>query len=156
EGQRGPSHGVTMRSIRLFSGTFVFTAVLAVGCDHDNGKGNGDAGAPHQDAGVNTDAGVDPSGGLVVTPADTTLTITRGGPPQTGQLMAARDGQSVNVTWSVDRGELGGINSGGLFTTTGKIGGVARITATDGEHHTASATVNVRLTASDNGDPDYV
>src|SRR6266508_5475624 len=149
-------------SVSVLLSTFLLGAFVAGGCSKA-GNGTGDGGGPNGDGGGgNGDmAVVDPAHGLVITPANPVLTVVPGASPQTVQLMASRDGQSVAVRWSVDRGEIGGIDSAGLFTTTtssvpgslGGIGGVARVTAIDSDNYRATTTVTVKLTASDNGDP---
>jgi hypothetical protein len=117
-------------------------------------NGGGGAGA--------TDGGADSSTGtiqtqnhtLTISPASATLVLTAGQPPPTAQFTASYDGQSVNPSWSTDRGELGSIDANGRYTPLGTLGGKAQVRASYAGLM-ASASVTVQLVVSENGDPKF-
>src|SRR6185312_7455303 len=125
--------------------------------------------SPHQDHGGGLDLSAggggddmatgsidtgDMSGPLVIAPADQVMMAAPGAMP-TVQYTATINGQSVAPAWTIDRGEIGSIDVGsGLFTASGSIGGKATITATYLKE-TATTTVTVQLSQTQNGDPAY-
>jgi hypothetical protein len=80
------------------------------------------------------------------------VTAISGAAPPTIQFQATRGAGPIDVTWSLDRGELGQIDGNGLFTASGAVGGVGHVSARFGQL-TASTTVTVDLQATDEGDP---
>jgi hypothetical protein len=141
---------------------YVAQALLlcTVGCSphQEHGGGFDLAGAGGGDVdmaigGLPVDNG-DMSGPLAITPLDKVVTAAPGAMP-TVQYAATINGQSVAPAWTIDRGEIGTIDvSSGLFTASGSIGGKATITATYLKE-TASTTVTVQLSQTQNGDPAY-
>jgi hypothetical protein len=95
------------------------------------------------------------SGSLSIKPAMASVLVVTGKPLPTVQFKAFVKGVQTPVAWSIDRGELGKIDSGGLFTAAGTIGGVGNITATYGSQH-ASTTITVKIQTTDDGDPAWV
>lgn len=76
---------------------------------------------------------------LVVTPPTATLTVDNVSPPKTQQYQATGrfDDQSerditAQVNWKIDNTAIGGINGGGLFTTSNQAGGQGVVTAYSG------------------------
>jgi hypothetical protein len=127
----------------------------ATGCNKNGTSGDTNGGGNRNGSGNGNGNGMGQPNGLVISPANPVLKLTAGQPTQTMQFTAARNGQSVSVRWNVDRGEIGKINGAGQFVTTSDIGGVARVSATDGNNSQASTTVTVQVQATDNGDPAY-
>jgi hypothetical protein len=121
----------------------------------DSGIGPGDGesgrdGTIHLSDGGNGD-GTTKTGPLVISPANKTLAVTIGSKPPTLNYVATVGGSPVPVSWSIDRGELGMINSSsGLFTAGETVGGTGHITATYGKE-TASTTVTISLELTENG-----
>ncbi|MBM4357719.1 MAG: PD40 domain-containing protein [Deltaproteobacteria bacterium] len=118
------------------------------------GSGTGtDASGPTGGGGDCLLCGTGGSGGgsqqgvIVVTPATVELTV-KGGAVQTQVFKATLDGTDVTsqVTWVVEKPDVASINAAGVFTPTGKVGGVTKVLAllnkTKGE---ALATVSVEL-----------
>jgi len=91
---------------------------------------------------------------LTLAPLMTTVTVVVGQPVPTVQFTAYVGGVQMGAAWGIDRGELGTINSSGLFTPSGTIGGVGNITVAYGSQ-TATTTISVVIQATDQGDPDY-
>ena len=116
--------------------------------DSGTGTSSGDPGhLGGGDGSVNGEAGA-----LNLTPSDPVVTFTVGTAAPTVQFTASNSsGVTVPAVFSIDRGEIGGINpSTGLFTATGAVGGKATITAS-WSGHTATTSVTVKIKASDNG-----
>lgn len=136
-------------------------ASVAAACGDDPGAtfpgGDGGDGSALLD-------GEDPFGGdsglvdpdaqaLVVLPQGQIVTVTSGQPLPTLQFAAWLGQAQVPASWSIDRGEIGNVNVGtGLFTPTGKLGGVATVTAAY-QGKTGTADVTVKLEVVQNGDP---
>lgn len=132
-------------------------AIAACGDDsgstfkNDGGGGDdatlGDGDDPFGDGGFDPDAAQ-----LVVTPQNQTVTVVQGQPLPTLQFTATLGGVQVAASWQIDRGELGAIDAGGVFTPKGTLGGKAVVTATY-QGKMGTAPVNVRLEVVQNGDP---
>jgi len=111
----------------------------------DGGGGNGDA-DPDATLGV-----------LDVTPATVTinLVIANGVPtPPPQPFTATYNGQSVPATWLFDRGELGDIDTAGVFKASGANVGEGTITARYGARE-GTAKVKIVLSQTQNGAPTY-
>ncbi len=63
---------------------------------------------------------------------------------------ASADGTTVAANWSLDRGDLGAIDTTGNFTASGALSGSARVTAVFGAH-VGSTTVTVRISVVNHG-----
>ena len=122
----------------------------------DSGESSGanaglDGGDTFADGGGQTfsqnDAGA--QGALAVTPPNPVLSVTVPGPAGKQSFMAMSGSGTVSAKWSVDDATLGSIDGNGVFTASGKAGGVATVTATAGGA-TASTTVTVHLAVTDN------
>lgn len=124
--------------------------------------GGGEVSSPPSDAAL-TDAPATPDGPsgdgpvtppppntLVISPANQQLTIEPGQSFPTVQYEAKLDGKPVSVNWQVDRGEIGTITGGGLFTPAGTAGGEATVTAQFGSQQ-AKTKVKVLLKMGQNG-----
>ena len=104
----------------------------------DDGGGNGDDGSTNGDGAT---------GLLAISPLDDVLDVTEDA--NSGALTfspltyaATYSGQAVQAKWSLDRGELGAIDtSSGAFTPSGMIAGKGTITASYG-----SAAVSTSIT----------
>ncbi len=94
-------------------------------------------------------------GPLAVAPSNPQLTVVTGSPVPTVTFTATiNGGPTGGVTWAIDRGELGSIDSTGKFTPSGTIGGVGNVSATlNGQ--TASSTITIDIEAADDGDPGW-
>lgn len=119
-------------------------SVLAAAC----GSGSGDS---------KTDAGNDSGSGaqLVVMPeTDQVITVASGQTTPTIEYTATLDGMPVDVTWQVNRGEVGtvagGPSAGTVFTPTGQAGGVVLLYASSG-NHVVERRIMVQLQATQNG-----
>jgi len=109
----------------------------------------------------------DDGGGLPldITPANPVLSVTIvDGTVTTSSVTftASSSGTSYPAVWSLDRGDLGAIDSGGTFTASGSLPGVATVTASFGAHiGTTTVTVQISITnhggtpASDPGPAGY-
>jgi hypothetical protein len=127
---------------------------LVAGCNDDEGFTSVPDGAvvdaPSDGALVFPDASYDLPTTVIVTPTNQQLTVETGKPVPTVQYVAKMGGKVVTATWRLDRGELGTISGGGLFTPSGKVGGEGQITATVGSLK-GGTTVKVLLKMSQNG-----
>jgi hypothetical protein len=94
-------------------------------------------------------------GALTIMPTMPIVTVVAGQPLPTQQFTAYVGILQVAVAWSIDRGELGTMSAGGIFTPTGTVGGVGNVTAVYGTR-TQSTTITVVIQATDKGDPAYV
>jgi hypothetical protein len=106
------------------------------------------------DGGTSTPSGGSiPTTGLTIKPSSPTLTVVTGQPVPTVRFTATDlKGNPENAVWSIDRGELGNISSGGLFTPTGTVAGTGTISAVYGSlGGTTPVTVNIQTTQQ--GDP---
>ena len=142
--------------------TFVITtALVACGTSEDSVFPNPD----EQDSGTSsgdlppigpvTDGGLDLDGqscGLIVEPADQTVTFTTGQAAPTIAYSAKNSsGTVVPAAFTIDRGEIGAVTlQGGVFTASGKVGGKAKISAA-WNGCTGSTSVTVKLKVTENG-----
>src|SRR3954471_20351110 len=95
-----------MRRLTIHS-ALVAALLIAVGCNNSMLGGNGDGGA------VDGAGNPIPTGTLDVQPsALQTINLTAGQMMPTVSYTASFNGQPVNATWSVDRGEVGSIPVG--------------------------------------------
>src|SRR5262249_34669776 len=60
----------------------------------------------------------------------------------------------VPAHWTIDRGEIGSVDTNGLFTTLSNIGGKANVIAIYNGNK-ASTTITVQLATVQNGDPNH-
>ena len=112
-------------------------------------------GNPGGDGG-GTDAGnTHLQGALAITPLTPSVAVTTGQAPQPVQFMATVGGTPTGVAWGIDRGELGTINSTGLFTPTGTLGGTATVTAVYGSQ-TVTTTITINVLTTQQGDPAWM
>ncbi|MFI5301509.1 MAG: hypothetical protein ACHREM_25760, partial [Polyangiales bacterium] len=133
-------------------------------CSNGSGGGNlgptgpdgsvGDGSTVVNDGSIQFEVG-DPGeaglGTLDVTPATPqTLTVTIGSAVPTLQYQATYGSTLVAATWTVDRGEIGGVSGSGLFTPTGTVAGTATVTAAYGGQ-SVKRTVLVKLSATQSG-----
>ena len=94
--------------------------------------------------------GAAPFGALVIAPANQTIELTYGQSTPTVTYTATMNGTAVAASFAVDRGEIAAIASSGVLTPTGKVGGVAHVSATyQGQAAATELTVHVDLV--DNG-----
>jgi len=112
------------------------------GFGNDGGNGDDSGTLPNGDASGDSPFNILPDGsaqGLTVKPPSATLVYN--GSPVSQQYNAYEQNQQIGgVQWSLDNIQLGSIDSSGLFTASGTIGGTGNITATKG---TASGTATV-------------
>ena len=143
-----------------------FIAVAAaVGCNailgiEAYGPGPTDAGPPGtRDAAPSeastVDSGDAASGPFTVTPdSPQTISVVVGQAMPVVMFSAMANNMPANVTWSIDRAQVGLIGPGPAatttFTPTGSVGGLATITATLGSS-TLQRQVFVKLSATQNG-----
>lgn len=140
-----------------FAVTLGLSTFAAQGC---SSGGNRFDGGPDNDSGDNTgdesDLITDSGGGngdsLTVVPMNPTLNAT--GTPVTQQFMALVTStmqQDPNAQWSLDNVALGAVDSMGLFTAFGNVGGVATIDANDTQLNAkGSTTVTVDVVVTEN------
>lgn len=147
----------------------LFAGLSQTGCDcgtdssEFGGGGNDDGGTESGvippplfgDAGPKSDGGGTCAAALTVAPASQPISVTilngaiTVNKPVT--FTATQSGKAAaNVSWSVDRGELGAIDSKGTFTASGKAVGDGVITATVGSCQ-ATAKVTVSIQNKQNG-----
>jgi hypothetical protein len=143
----------------LGAGLLTVGAIAACGTDGPDstftpGNGNGDADVPPGPILVG-DGSADPDAQAVpfdITPADPVVTYMSNQPAPTVQFVAkTTQGVQIPATFSIDRGEIGTITTGGLFTAAGKIGGKATVTGTF-NGRSATTTVTVKLVLEQNGE----
>jgi hypothetical protein len=163
-----------MMRLRTLSGLvlgLVAALAVGVGCGSSGGgNGAGSSGGGSDDGGLgNYDATLpanfNPDGGggggdgstsaFQISPSTAqTLNVPAGTSSPTLGFTATLNGQPVNAAWSIDRGDIAGVNLGpsasSTFTPRGTTGGYATITATL-NNQTASCTVLVKLLAQQNG-----
>ncbi len=129
------------------------TALALAGCGSNqaNGYDGGSDGQAHGDAGGDSSQffGGDASHGLTIQPANPTLNVS--GPGVTLQFHAFLTGSMVpaQATWTIDVADIGTIDSNGLFTATGMLGGPTMVTAQVG-NLMATTTLTVHLALVDN------
>jgi hypothetical protein len=124
------------------------------GADASLGDGSGDDGAGSGgEGGMLFGDGSAPSGSLAITPTNKTITVTYGQQTPTVKYSATIGGQSVPASFSIDLGQIAGVTaSTGVLAPTGKLGGVANVTATyQGQKVSTPVTVVVHMV--DNGAP---
>jgi hypothetical protein len=143
----------------------VTASVILAACGSSGAHSSSFAG-PVRDASVLNEADGAPSqlgapdgsvlvGTLTIAPPTPQLTVVAGSPVPTETFTATINGSPTpGVTWAIDRGELGSIDSSGKFTPSGTIGGVGNISATH-NGQTASTTITVNVQAVDRGDPGW-
>ncbi len=105
-----------------------------------------DTGVPRTDSGgVILHGGDTGVGTLEIQPHNPTLNAT--GPGATIKFKAILGGTTMTAAWSVDAAGLGTIDSSGLFTASGAVGGQVGIIATaSGQTATTTLTVDLKLT----------
>ena len=140
----------------------MFGAALVAACGTDvpesafidpTGEAGSSSGEPNNPFLGNGDGSADPDGqAFAIAPTNPVVTFTSGSPAPTVQFTATTTGGIVvPASFTIDRGEIGGINlSSGLFTATGNVGGKATVTA-KWNGKTATTSVTVKLKLSDNG-----
>src|SRR5439155_2106653 len=115
----------------------VCSAFAACGDDGENvfktdSGNNGDDATTDGTNPFGDDGGFDPDAqALVVMPQNQMVTVIDGQPPPTVQYTATLGGTQVTALWQIDKGEIGSIDSNGVFTPKGTLGGKATMTATD-------------------------
>jgi hypothetical protein len=90
-------------------------------------------------------------GALAIAPLQSTVTVSSA-PVPTVQFTATTGSITVQPNWSVDRGEIAGIDANGLVTPTGTTAGVVTITARYGSQM-ATTTLTVVIDTVQSGDP---
>ena len=120
---------------------------------------SGTAGAGGSSSGAGGDlfdAGTGDASAYDLTPQDPVLTVVSGQALPTVQFQVTQGGNVVPALWLCSRGEIGVIDSDGIFTPTGTVGGQATIEATVGQQKlTTTVTVNLEIVqnGSDGNDP---
>ncbi len=143
---------------RFARGLMVASLGIAVACGSTGPDGFGNDGGNNGDAtmgdgatdgpGFNVQPDGSTTGGLVVQPPSATLLYQ--GSPVTQQFTALSNSQPISgVQWQVDNFQIGSIDSSGLFTASGAVGGTATVTATKGTA-TGTGTVLVQLQTTAN------
>ena len=87
---------------------------------------------------------------LILTPLSPAITVESGKVAPTVHFVAWLGKTKVTATWQLDQGEYGDISSGGVFTPSGKAGGVVKVTASAGKLK-ANTTVTITLKMQQNG-----
>jgi hypothetical protein len=146
-------HGVT----GLDAGSRTSSSVMDASFVPVNPDGSFNFGGPF--GGSNGDGSADGSSGvpglaLTIAPLMPAVTLVAGQPLPTEQFTASVGGVATPAGWSIDRGELGTIDSSGVFRPAGTLGGVGNITARYGTQ-TQTTTITVVIQATDQGDPAY-
>jgi hypothetical protein len=131
------------------SGTNDSSASDAGGSDAAVADGSGDAGGS-----LVGDGGAPSVGPLAITPVNQTINVTYGSSAPTVLYKATAGGQPVPASFTIDLGQIATVGaSSGQLAPTGRVGGVAHVTATYGTQKVSTAvTVVVHLV--DNGAPD--
>ncbi len=94
-----------------------------------------------------------PTGTLAITPDNLKIAVPFGTHAPTVPFQANIGGVSVPASFSIDLGQIGVIDaSTGVMTPSGKVGGIANVTATYGGQK-ATTSVTVTVTMTDNGAP---
>jgi hypothetical protein len=103
---------------------------------------------------TNTDGGMSSSAnGISITPATLAVTVNPAeGPPQSTQFTVT-GAEAGSVTWHSSNPNVGTVDSTGLFTPTGRAGGVVKVEATVGTT-TVYATITVTINYEQNGGAD--
>ena len=100
--------------------------------------------------GFDFDGGDNDASALAITPQDPVVNVTTGQAVPTVQFQVTLNGSPVPAQWLIDRGELGLVNTQGLFTPSANLGGVGTVTAAVG-NQTVSTSVTVNLATVQNG-----
>ena len=116
---------------------------LSAGDDGGSSSGGADA---HGDSNL---FGGDATQQLVIAPANSKLTVKSAGTTQQFTAMYAGTTTPLNATWTLDLAGLGTIDTQGLFTASGLLGGQATVTAQVG-NATAKTAFTVILQLTDN------
>lgn len=147
----------------------IVTATVQAGC---GSEGDGSTfGHPGTDGGASTDpegqfdptdsggasdADPDAMGTLVLDPPQAEIAVTVVNNVITVNtpvnFKASYNGQQVAATWLFDRGELGAVDSSGVFTASGKYVGEGIVTARYGARE-GNAKVKITIANSQNGGP---
>jgi len=97
-----------------------------------------------------TPPGTDLSTTMTITPANPSITVETGKVAPTVHFVAWLGKTKLSATWRLDQGEFGDLSSSGVFTPSGKVGGVVKVTASAGNLK-ATTTLTVKLKMSQNG-----
>jgi len=149
------SKACTMRVAALLAGAFV-----SVACGNSGGSGFTDSGTGSADAttlsdarketGVTLHTGDVASQTLTIKPQNPSLMVTV--PPvsaATKQFTALIGSEAVTAQWTLDSAGTGSIDTSGLFTASGLLGGNVTVTATaDGQ--SAQTTLSIVLALTEN------
>jgi hypothetical protein len=150
------------RGLQLFGVVALLVAGVAAGCG-GNSK-SGDTAPTGDDAGQGSEGGSFGDGGLigsgtiksmVISPANATITSNNGAPvtqPYTLNVTYANGTVtpvSAGVTWTTDSPVVGAIDSTGLYTANGSLGGVVQVSASF-MGQSASAPLIVKLLVQKN------
>ena len=101
------------------------------------------------------DASTAVQGDLSLSPANPVVNVVTGTAPPTVQFNLAVSGAPTNASsWLIDRGELGKIDSKGLFTPSGTVAGVGNVSASYGGS-TVTTSITINIQTIDYGDPGY-
>jgi hypothetical protein len=129
----------------------VLAVAAAGGCGSSGNKLGGGGGVDAGNDGTSMDSGPTfPDGSLaalVISPANPTLNVPM--PGTTMQFQALEGSAPANAQWTLDVAEIGTIDSTGLFTASGTVGGPTTVTAQVGMLK-ASTLLTVHLELSDN------
>ncbi len=126
-------------------------AVIAAACG-DHGFPSTPDGGSSGDSSVITFSDAGPA--LVVTPANSVLSVVFGQQTPTAQFVATESGIPVEPAWQIDKGEVASIDGNGLLTPTGNYGGVVTITAKAPDGTTGSTTATIVVSDVQNGGTD--
>ncbi len=155
-----------MRTIDVLVGSSVLGLGLLAAC--------GNTGVVSSFIDLTTEAGTTASGGdppsfgggpldgsadskgepFVLLPENPVVTFTSGQGAETIAFKAmTAAGTSVPASFTIDRGEIGGVGlTSGIFTASGAVGGTAKVTATR-NGRSATTSVVVKVKTADNGSP---
>ncbi len=87
---------------------------------------------------------------LTISPTAPKIVVQTGKPVPTVQFQARIEGKKVAADWVLEQVEFGVIDKKGLFTPSGKVGGVVKVGATV-NNHTVSTTLTITLKMNQNG-----
>ncbi|HEY1957713.1 MAG TPA: hypothetical protein VGH28_18965 [Polyangiaceae bacterium] len=138
---------------------FAVAGLAWLGCATEHGfppaddDGGSDA-APSVDGAVNFPDSATSAPFAVTPQPQQVVTVAVGQTPPTVAYQASNQSGPVQVSWAVDRGEVGAVSAGPAasttFTPTGQVGGLVEVSASLGQA-TVLREVLVKLTASQNG-----
>ena len=97
-----------------------------------------------------TPPGTDMPVKLVISPANPTVTVESGKATPTVQFTVTLGKKKVSASWRLEQGEFGNLSASGLFTPSGKLGGLVKVTAQAGNLK-ADAALTVKLKMVQNG-----